>query len=90
MGSPSSPLAEELGTADLGLLSPFNADDAAFNSLACQSAQLLELLLERRTGLGYLPEPAKSLFISDTPGQGEAERREFAAEGLLLNLISGS
>ena len=31
---------------------------------------------------GYLPKPAKSLFILDTLGQEEAARREFAAEGL--------
>ena len=39
---------------------------------------------------GYLPEPAKSLFISDTPGQEEVTKREFAKEGLCLNFISGS
>ena len=39
---------------------------------------------------GYFPNPAKSLFISDTPGQEEAERREFVAEMLALNSVSGS
>ena len=38
----------------------------------------------------YLPKPAKSLFISDTPGQEEAAKREFEAEVLALNFISGS
>ena len=39
---------------------------------------------------GYFHEPAKSLFISDTPGQEEAEKREFSVEGLTLNFVSGS
>ena len=39
---------------------------------------------------GYFPEPAKSIFISDTPGQEEAAKREFAIEGLTLNFVSGS
>ena len=39
---------------------------------------------------GYLPELSKSLFISDTPGQEESARREFAVEGLELNFVSGS
>ena len=39
---------------------------------------------------GYLPEPAKSLFILDTPGQEEAAKREFAVEGLTLNFVGGS
>ena len=38
----------------------------------------------------YFPKPAKSLFILDTPGQEEAAKKEFAKEGLVLNLISGS
>ena len=38
----------------------------------------------------YLPEPAKSLFISDTPGQEEAAKREFTVEGLTLNFVGGS
>ena len=63
------PLAEELRSADPGLLSLFYADDAAFNVLARLSAQLLKLLMKRGPDWGYFPEPAKSLFISDTPGQ---------------------
>ena len=38
----------------------------------------------------YLTKPDMSLFILDTPGQEEAERREFALEGLDLNFFSGS
>ena len=41
------PLAEELIVEGLGLLSPFYADDAAFDGSARQSAQLLKLLMER-------------------------------------------
>ena len=84
------PLAKELRAADMGLLYHFYADDAAFDSLARQSAQILKLLMERVVDRGYLPKPSKSLFISDTPGQEEAERREFAAEGIVLNFVSGS
>ena len=39
---------------------------------------------------GYFSDPAKSLFISDTLGQEEAAKRDFAAEGLTLNFVSGS
>ena len=84
------PLAEELRAADPGLLSPFNADDAAFDASARCSAQLLKLLMRRRPDRGYLPEPAKPLFISDTPRQEAAAKREFPAEGLTLNFVSGS
>ena len=83
------PLPEELRAVDTGLLSPFYADDAAFDGSAQQSAQLLNLLMKRGADRGYFPEPAKSLFISDTPGQEEATKREFAKEGLCLNFVSG-
>ena len=46
--------------------------------------------MRRGTDRGYLPEPAKSLFISDTLGQEEAAKREFAVEGLNFNFVSGS
>ena len=72
------PLAEELRAADLGILSPFYADDADFDGSARRSAQLLKLLMKRGPNRRYFHEPAKSLFISDTPGQGEAAKREFA------------
>ena len=85
-----APLAEELRAADLGILSPFYADDAAFDGSARRSAQLLKLLVNRGTDRGYLPNPAKSLFILDTPGQEEAAKRKFPKEGLVLNYVSGS
>ena len=62
------PLAEELQAVDPGLLSPFYADDAAFDSLERRSAQLLKLLMKRGPDRRYFPKPAKSLFISDIPG----------------------
>ena len=85
-----APLAEELRTADPGLLSPFYADDAVFDGSAPRSAQLLKLLMKRGPDRGYFPDPAKSLFISDTPGQEEAVKQEFSKEGLDMNFISGS
>ena len=39
---------------------------------------------------GYFPEPAKSLFILNTLEQEAGSKREFAAEGLVLNFVSGS
>ena len=85
-----APLAEELRAADQGLLSPFYADDAAFDGSAQPSAQLLKMLTKRGPDRGYFPEPAKSLFISEIPEQEAEAKREFAAEGLTLNSISGS
>ena len=73
-----APFAEELKAADPGLLSPFYANDAAFDGSERRSAQLLKLSMKRGTDQGYFPEPAKSLFILDTPGQEEAAKREFA------------
>ena len=46
--------------------------------------------MKRGPDRGYFPDPAKALFILDTPGQEEAERIEFAVEGLVLNFVSGS
>ena len=48
------------------------------------------MLMKREPDWGYLSKPEKSLFISDTPGQEEAVKREFAKEGLVLNFLSGS
>ena len=38
----------------------------------------------------YFPDLDKSLFVLDTPVQEEAEKREFAAEGPILNFVSVS
>ena len=82
-------MSKELRASDSGFLSPFYADDAAFDGLARQNAHLLKLLIYRRTDHVYLPEPYKSLFISDIPSQEEGAKRELAAEGLELNFVSG-
>ena len=84
------PLSKKLRAAYSWLLSPLYADDAALDSLSRQSAQLLKLLIKRGMDRGYFPEPAKSLFIPNTPWQEEVVKREFAAEGLELNFVSGS
>ena len=39
---------------------------------------------------GYFPGPDKFLFISDIPGQEEAEKQEFDLEVLTLNVLSSS
>ena len=49
------PLAEELRAADLGILSPFYADDAEFYGSARRRAQLLNLLMKRGPDRGYFP-----------------------------------
>ena len=46
--------------------------------------------MKRGTDQGYFPEPAKSLFFSDTPGQEAAAKREISAERLTLKFVSGS
>ena len=46
--------------------------------------------MERGTDRGYFPNPAKSLFILDTPGQEEVAREKFLAEGMVLNFVSMS
>ena len=58
-------LVEEIRDADPTLLSPFYADDAAFDGLARQSGGGLCLLLDRGPDQGYFPMTAKLLFISD-------------------------
>ena len=47
------------------------------------------MLMKRGPDRGYFPEPDKSLFISYTLGQEEAEKREFSIKGLTLNFVSG-
>ena len=68
-------LANELRATIQGLLSPFYATDAAFDASAQHSALLLNLFVKRGPEQGYLPESAKSLFISESPGQVEAAIR---------------
>ena len=75
-------LAEELRAADPGLLSSFYADDAALERSARRSAQLLKLLMKRGLDRGYLPEPAKSLFILNTRGRRRQRSRNLQKKGL--------
>ena len=63
-----SPLAEELRAVDSGLISPYYLDYAAFDSSSRQSAQILNLSMERGLERVYFPEPAESLFNLETPG----------------------
>ena len=60
-------LEEELRDADPTLLSPFYANDAAFDVSARYSVAQLKLLMDQGTDQGYFPEPEKSLFIVDNP-----------------------
>ena len=62
-------LAKDIRAADPGLLSPFYADDVDFDGSTRRSAHLLKLLMKRGPYQGYFTYPAKSIFISDTPGQ---------------------
>ena len=62
----------------------------AFDISAQQSAHILKLLMRRGADWGYFPEPAKFLFISYTPGQEEAAKREFAMAVLTLNFVSST
>ena len=82
------PLAKDLRAAGPGLLSPFYADDVVFDGSARRSAHILKLLMKREPDQEYFPEPAKFLFILDTPGKEEAARREFATEGLVWNFLA--
>ena len=72
------------------LLAPLYADYAVFNGPAETSASLMTLLLEEGTERGYLPEPAKSLFICDSAAQEEATNQAFEVEVLRFNVVPGS
>ena len=48
-------LTEELRAVDPGLLSPFCANDVAFDDSARLSAQLLDLLMKRGAGPWIFP-----------------------------------
>ena len=80
------PLAEELQAADPVILSPFYEDDAAIDSLARCSAQLLNLLMKRGMDQGYLTKTAKYLFISESPWEGGGGKRGICKGGSCLEL----
>ena len=69
------PLSEELWVADPEILTPFYLKYAVFDGSLQRSAQLINILMERGTDQGYFPEPAKSLFIVDTPYQWYESKR---------------
>ena len=83
-------LAEELMDADPTLLSPFYANDAAFDGSERWSAAQLRLLMGRCPDRGYFSDPANSLFIADNPEEKEASKREFERAVLNLNCLYGS
>ena len=58
-----TPLAEDLRSADPGIISPFYADNAEFDGSDWRSARLMNILLEWGLDWGYLPDTTKSLFI---------------------------
>ena len=62
-----TPMDKKLRVADPGILSTFYADDAAFDSLARQSAQLLKLLMEIGPDRGHSPKLANFHFVSYIP-----------------------
>ena len=80
------PIAEELWAADPGILTPFNANDAAFDKSARRSSHILTLILE----MVYFSKPANLLFIADSSNQEEAAKRQLEVEGLNLNFVCGS
>ena len=84
------PLAEDLRVSDPALLSPFQADDAAFDGSERRSASELCLLMNEGTDRGYFSEPAKSIFIAENLEGKEASRQEFKRAGLNINYLFGS
>ena len=84
------PLTEQLRAADPDILTPFHADNTEFDGSVRRSSQLLKLIMDRGADWGYLPNPAKSLFILDSPDQEEVEKWKFKAELLHLNFVGGS
>ena len=71
------PLEEDLRDAGPTPLSPFYANDAAFDGLARRSAEQLRLLMYWGEDRSYFPDLAKSLFITDNPEEEETANREF-------------
>ena len=80
-------LADELCAAVPDLLAPFFADNASFGGPEDRRSRLRTLLLEWGPVRGYLPEPAKSLFICNSPAYEEAVKRSFVAEGLEVKVV---
>ena len=81
---------EELQEGDLGIITPFYADDTAFDSLVRRTSQIMKVILEWGADMEYFHEPAKYFLISESPAQEAEARREFEVEGLQLNFFSNS
>ena len=69
------PLTKDLRDADPRLISPFYANDAAFEGLVRRSTAKVCLLMERGPDRGYLPNPAKYIFIAYNPEEKETAKR---------------
>ena len=69
------PLVEKLRDADITLLSPFYANDAAFDGSMWRSAAQLRLLMDQGPDRGYFPESAKSLFIAKKTDEKRATNK---------------
>ena len=82
-------LTKELRYADSTLLLPFYSGYVAFDGSSKRSATQLRLLMDQGLDWGYLPEPAKLLFISVNLEDKEAARREFERSGLNINYLDG-
>ena len=67
------PLVEELRAVDIGLLSLFYADDAAFDGSAQRRAQLFKLLMKR--GRTRDISPNRLSTSSSWTSQGKERRR---------------
>ena len=80
-------LAEDLQASYPRLFTPFYTDNAEFYGSARKIAQLIKLILEQGMDQGYLPEPSKSLFISDFPAQEVSSIWEFKAVGLQIKFV---
>ena len=59
------PLAEELQSADVEILTSFYVDDAAFDGSAQRSAHLLNMLMEKGRTRGIYPSQP-SRYLSQT------------------------
>ena len=81
------PLEYYLRSVDPGLITPFYAYYVLFEGLARRISPILKLFLDRGPDRRYLPEPSKSMFISDSPNKEEAENQKFNSEGLNINFV---
>ena len=73
-----APLMEELRDADPTFMSTLYARDADFDGSARRSVAQLHLSMDWGPDPGYLPDPAKLLFISNNPEEKEAVRRKLS------------